>query len=116
MQYRQSPPRPGSPTAHVAIDEYVLDVLLPDLVGHDRSPVAFLVYIALWSALYKSEQRRLALSLRQLSERTGLSVSSVQSAICLLKRRSLIRVTKSSPTSVPVYELLRHWLRRRGKF
>jgi hypothetical protein len=29
---------------HVAIDDYVIDVLLPDLAGHDRSPAAFLVY------------------------------------------------------------------------
>ena len=32
---------------HIAIDEYVLDVLLPDLVGHDRSAPAFLVYLVL---------------------------------------------------------------------
>jgi hypothetical protein len=30
---------------HIAIDEYVLDVLMPDLVGHDRSAPAFLIYL-----------------------------------------------------------------------
>jgi hypothetical protein len=35
---------------HIAIDEYVLDVLLPDLVGHDRSAPAFLVYLVLWQS------------------------------------------------------------------
>jgi hypothetical protein len=34
----------------LALDPYVVDVLLPDLVGHDRSPAAFLVYIYLWGA------------------------------------------------------------------
>ena len=29
----------------VPLDAYVLDVLMPDLVGHDRRPSAFLVYL-----------------------------------------------------------------------
>ena len=33
----------------------------------------------------------------------------------LLRNRSLIKVTKASPTAVPQYELIRHWLRRRMK-
>src|SRR5215470_6725961 len=28
-----------------ALDPYVLDVLLPELVGHDHSPSAFIVYV-----------------------------------------------------------------------
>ena len=28
---------------HIAVNNYVVDVLLPDLAGHDRSPSAFLV-------------------------------------------------------------------------
>ena len=100
---------------HVAIDDYVLDVLLPDLVGHDRSPAAFLVYLILWTHLYRSERRAIEVSLQSLSAQTGLSKSAVQGAIRLLGNRSLIRVTKSSPTAVPQYELIRHWLRRRAK-
>jgi hypothetical protein len=100
---------------HVAIDDYVLDVLLPDLAGHDRAPSAFLVYIVLWTELYRSEQRRIGLSLQQFTERSGLSKSAVQGAIRLLKRRGLVRTTKSSATAVPQYELVRHWLRRRAK-
>jgi len=100
---------------HIAIDEYVLDVLLPDLAGHDRSPGAFLVYLILWTDLFRLEQRRLAISLQQLSDRTGLSKSAVQVAVRLLKRRGLIAVAKQGPTSVPEYELVRHWLRRRTK-
>lgn len=100
---------------HIPIDEYVLDVLLPDLAGHDRSPGAFLVYVALWTALYRAEQRRVALSLQALADRTGLSKSAVQAALRILKRRGLVLVTKSSPTAVPEYELARHWLKRRAK-
>jgi hypothetical protein len=100
---------------HVAIDDYVLDVLLPDLAGHDRSPAAFLIYVVLWTKLYRSEQRSVALSLQHLGELAGLSKSAVQHAICLLKRRGLIRITKSSATAIPQYELVRHWIRRRAR-
>jgi DNA-binding GntR family transcriptional regulator len=98
---------------HIGVDEYVIDVLLPDLAGHDRSPTAFLVYVVLWTALYRQEQRRVAISLQQLAAATGLSKSAVQAAVRLLKRRGLVRVTRRSPTAVPEYELVRHWLRRR---
>jgi hypothetical protein len=98
---------------HICIDEYVLDVLLPDLTRHDRSPSAFLVYLVIWTALFRLEQRQAALSLQQLAENAGLSKSAVQGAIRLLKRRGLLKVTKASPTAVPRYELVRHWLKRR---
>jgi len=39
---------------HIPIDEYVVDVLLPDLTGHDHAPTGFLVYIVLWTALYRA--------------------------------------------------------------
>jgi hypothetical protein len=100
---------------HVAIDDYVVDVLLPDLAGHDRSPAAFLVYLILWTRLFRSERRSIEVSLQSLSAETGLSKSTVQAAIRLLRNRSLIRVTKASPSAVPQYELIRHWLRRRAK-
>jgi hypothetical protein len=100
---------------HVAFDDYVLDVLLPDLAGHDRSPAAFLVYLVLWTELFRSERRTIEVSLQSLSARSGLSKSAVQAAIRLLRHRSLIRVTKASRTAVPQYELIRHWLGRRAK-
>lgn len=100
---------------HVAIDDYVLDVLLPDLTGHDRSPAAFLVYVALWTKLYRSEQRSMAVSLQQFVESTGLSKTAVQRSLQLLKRRKLISVTQSNRTAVPRYTLVRHWLKRRSR-
>jgi hypothetical protein len=100
---------------HVAIDDYVIDVLLPDLVGHDRSPAAFLVYLILWTRLFRSEDRMVEVSLQSLANQTGLSKSAVQAAVRLLRNRSLIKVTRASPSAVPQYELIRHWLRRRAK-
>ena len=100
---------------HIPIDEYVIDVLLPDVTGHDHAPTAFLVYIVIWTALYRAEQKHIALSLRELSEGTGLSKSGVQSAVRLLKRRGLLKVLRAHSTSVPEYELVRHWVRRRAK-
>jgi DNA-binding MarR family transcriptional regulator len=100
---------------HIPIDDYVLDVLLPDLAGHDRSPAAFLVYVILWTKLYRSGERRVDVSLRDLAELTGLSKSATQAGIRLLKRRSLIKITRTSATAVPQYELVRHWVRRRAR-
>ena len=100
---------------HVAIDDYVLDVLLPDLVGHDRSPAAFLIYIVLWTQLFRSEERSTAVSLQKLSELSGLSKSAVQQAVRVLRHRGLIKVRKISETSVPEYELVRHWISRRAR-
>jgi|ERR1051326_8079289 DNA-binding MarR family transcriptional regulator len=98
---------------HIGIDEYVFDVLMPDLVGHDHSPSAFLVYLFLWSELYRSEQKKIPVSLRGIAEATGLSKSAVQAAMRILKRRRLVAVSRRSPTATPEYELLRHWIRRR---
>jgi hypothetical protein len=98
---------------HVGIDDYVLDVLLPDLVGHDRSPAAFLIYVVVWTQLFRSEERSIAISLQRLSELSGLSKSAVQKAVRLLGGRGLIKIRKASETSVPEYELVRHWISRR---
>ena len=37
-----------SPTDRVALDAYVIDSLMPDLVGHDRRPSTMLVFLYLW--------------------------------------------------------------------
>ena len=100
---------------HIGIDQYVIDTLMPDLVGHDHSPSAFLVYLFLWSQLYRTEQRRLAISLQQIAEGTGLSKSAVQAGTRVLQRRRLVAVTRKSQTAIPEYELVRHWVRRRAK-
>jgi DNA-binding transcriptional ArsR family regulator len=94
------------------VDTYVLETLMPDLVGHDRSPSAFLVYLHLLHQTAGTRERRVARSLAQVAEDTGLSKSAVQGALRVLKRRRLVRAERASLTAVPVYEVLRPWVRR----
>lgn len=96
----------------VALDPYVVDVLLPDLVGHDRHPSAFLVYLTLWRHT-AGGRAPAALSLRALAEATGLSKRAVQDAVDALVRRRLVTLERETPTSVPSYHVLRPWARRR---
>ena len=92
-----------------AFDGYVIDALMRDLVGHDRRPSAYLVYLALAAA---AGEGRALLSLAQIAEQTGLSKRGVQAAIGHLKRRGLIVQTKTGETETPRYEALKPWRRR----
>ena len=81
-----------------------------DLVGHDRKPAAFLIY--LW--LYAEQQRLgepIAISYARLAEETGLSRSASQSAVSWLVRRKLLSVRKETLTATPVYSVQRPWRR-----
>ena len=93
-----------------AVDLYVVETLLPDLVGHDRRASAFLVYMVILAA---ASEGRVALSHAQLAERTGLSRRSVQTAVALLRRRQLLEVSRRGPTDTSEYRPLAPW-RRRG--
>jgi len=100
-------------TQKIALDRYILDVLMRDLVGHDHTPSAFLVYLWLWGKT-EGGKRRFAASLSGISLETGLSKSSVQNAVRQLKqRRQLIAVTHDGPTTAPIYEVLTPWARAR---
>jgi hypothetical protein len=95
-----------------SIDDYVTDVLLRDLVGHDKRPVSFLVY--LW--LSAEQQRRNApvrISYQELAESIGVSKSSAQTAVAWLAQRELLHVSKASATATPVYKVQRPWRTRR---
>ncbi|MFN8580953.1 MAG: helix-turn-helix domain-containing protein [Gemmatimonadaceae bacterium] len=100
-------------TDTIRVDRYVLETLMSDLVGHDRRPAAFLVYLDLWRRTGDARDDAVAVSLRDLAETTGLSKRAVQLAIATLVRRRLVSVTRTSVTAVPVYALRRHW-RARG--
>jgi hypothetical protein len=100
-------------TDSVALDAYVVDTLLPDLIGHDRRPSAFLVYLVLWRHA-DAGRTSVALSLRELAEATGLSKRAVQSAVNVLLRRRLVALERETPSSVPSYAVLRPWAARRG--
>jgi hypothetical protein len=91
----------------IAIDDYVIDVLMRDLVGHDRRVVSFLVY--LWFA---GEQRKgtvIEASYRQIAESIGVSKSSVQAAVGWLIKRKLLACTKKTVTATPRYKVLTPW-------
>lgn len=95
--------------ANVALDPYVLDVLMPDLVGHDRQPSAFLVYLRLWRETRGGREAEVAVSLRELAESTGLAKRSVQGALTTLVRRKLVSIDRESITAVPRYTIHRPW-------
>jgi hypothetical protein len=96
----------------IRIDPYVVDTLMADLVGHDRSPSSFLVYLALWLPTRGRRGATVRMSLAKLADETGLSKSAVQAGVRNLARRKLIAVTRASRTATPSYEVLRPW--RRG--
>ena len=90
-------------------DAYLLDSLMPDLVGHDRQPSAFIVYLYLAHRVTRGRVRSVAISLQGIIADTGLSKTAVQRAIRTLVRRRLLRVDKQSRTAVPSYTVLRAW-------
>jgi hypothetical protein len=90
------------------LDDYVTDVLMRDLVGHDRKPVSFLVY--LWLA---TEERRrnsvVQISYQELAESIGVSKSSAQSSVRWLIQRKLLSASKENATATPRYTVLSPW-------
>jgi hypothetical protein len=94
--------------ASYALDRYVIDTLMADLVGHAHRPSAFLVYLAVLAA---AANGRAALSYAELAERTGLSKRSTQNAVAALRRRFLIEVVRRGPTETPEYRPLTPWRR-----
>ena len=95
------------------IDRYVLETLMPDLVGHDRHPSAFLVYLHLWAATGGGEKPA-QVSLAEIARGTGISKRAVQGALERLTRRELVEVEREGVTAIPRYTLCRPWLRYRG--
>jgi hypothetical protein len=93
----------------IPIDDYVLDVLMRDLVGHDQQPSAFLVFLFLFGRAARAKGRPIAASIRTIAEETGLSKSAVQTALKTLQRNELIVTRRSHSTAVPDHTVLRHW-------
>jgi hypothetical protein len=91
----------------ISLDDYVIDVLMRDLVGHDHRVVSFLVY--LWLA---GEQRKgtvVEVSYRHIAESIGVSKSSAQAAVSWLIKRKLLTATKKTATATPRYKVLTPW-------
>lgn len=93
----------------IPIDDYVLDVLMRDVVGHDRQPAAYLVYLQLFGQAARRRWRPVPASLRMLAEATGLSKSAVQTGMETLRRRELIESETDHATAIPRHRVLRHW-------
>src|SRR5437868_4662590 len=93
----------------IPVDDYVLDVLMMDLVGHDQQPAAFLVYLYLYRQASRCAWREIVASLRTVAEGTGLSKSAVQTALITLRRRQLIVTRRAHRTATPRHKVLRHW-------
>jgi DNA-binding GntR family transcriptional regulator len=96
----------------IVLDNYIFDVLMRDLVGHDRAPSAYLVYLHLWSQTVGRKQKVTRLSHQAIADATGLSKSAVQAGMRILTRRRLVSAHRQSATAIPEYRVARPWLNR----
>src|SRR5215510_15584562 len=99
----------GDIVTTMGFDPYIFDTLMPDLVGHDRQPSAFLVYLYLWRRTHASGEASVQAALMDIAEATGLSKRAVQDAVGWLAKRKLLNVTRAHITVVPVYTVLQPW-------
>lgn len=94
------------------LDGYVLDSLMVDLVGHDRRPSAYILYLALTRLSRPTNE--VGISLQGLATVTGLSKTAVQRSVTHLARRGLVTVRRVGRTDVPRYRVLQPWHRRKA--
>jgi DNA-binding GntR family transcriptional regulator len=93
------------------IDGYILDTLMRRLVGHDRQPSAYLVYLLLWRLTHGKGRPRVQIALTDIAEEIGISKRSVQDALGWLHKQKLISVERENITAIPRYTVLRPWRR-----
>jgi hypothetical protein len=98
----------------IVLDDYVIDVLMRDLIGHDRRPVSFLVYLWL-AAAQRRKNGPVQISYHDLAEEMGVSKSSAQASVSWLVRRKLLAASKANATATPRYTVLTPWKERRGR-
>ncbi len=84
---------------------------MPDLVGHDRRPAAFVVYLHLLYCAEALGRDSVPASLQTIAVKTGLSKSAVQAALRHLKRRGLVGDDEAGTQLNPVRHVLRPWRR-----
>ena len=95
----------------LGLDPYIVDTLMRDLIAHDRSQSAFVVFLWLWRQTHAQGRDKIGASLAGIAHATGLSKSSVQNAIRRLLRRRLIAASKAGPTMAPIYQVNETWKR-----
>ena len=93
----------------IGVDPHVIDALMRDLVGHDRTPAAFIVYLWLWRRTLGAGRHMVGISLQDIAHATGLSKSAVQAAVKRLKLRRLISANRAGPTLAPTYRVHSPW-------
>jgi hypothetical protein len=93
----------------ISLDAYVVDTLLPDLVGHDRRPAAFLVYLFLLRLAIRTRRDEVSVSLQAIATHTGLAKSTVQSALRHLRHRRLLDPAVAATVVRPTRAILRPW-------
>jgi hypothetical protein len=98
--------RPFFQPATPELDRYVVDTLMRDLVGHDRCPSAFVVYLAIHAA---ADEGRALFSYAAMAEATGMSKRTCQNAVAHLRRRQLVEVRRKGGTDAAEYRPLRPW-------
>jgi response regulator of citrate/malate metabolism len=100
----------------MVLDDYITDVLMRDLVGHDRRTVSFLIYLWLTAAQARAG-KEVQVSFQEIAESVGVSKSSAQAAVRWLIQRKLLHATKVNATAVPRYKALAPWKdgARRGR-
>ena len=96
----------------IRVDTYIFDVLMRDILGHDKQPSALVVFLFLYARAARRRWRPVRASLRDIAEETGLSKSAVQSALHNLHRRELLATTMANRTASPLHRVLRPWRRR----
>lgn len=94
----------------VSLDAYVIDSLMPDLVGHDRHASALVVYLFLWRKT-RGGAKGAVLSHSMVAEGTGLAKRSTQAALDRLRSRELIEIRRAGPTAAARITLNCHWRR-----
>jgi hypothetical protein len=94
----------------VGIDAYVIDSLMPDLVGHDRHASAFVVFLYLWRRT-RGGSKPTVVSHRIVSDGTGLAKRSVQGALRRLQQRGLVQVKRATVTSASTVTVRCDWRR-----
>jgi hypothetical protein len=97
--------------SQLAIESYLIDCLLPDLVGHDRRLSSFIVYLFLYRQASQQANWSVRQSHQAIAHATGLSRSAVQHALAHLQKRQLISTSRAHPTAVPLHRIQRPWQR-----
>ena len=95
----------------IDLESYLVDCLLPDLVGHDRRLSSFIVYLYLYRHASQDANWSVRSSHQSIATDTGLSRSAVQAALAHLQTRELVSTSRAHPTAVPLHRVLRPWLR-----